>query len=382
MTEFSIGGESFVYPSEGPWTENRKPPSLRIGLRRFCWAWRDVKDPRDYSDAIAKIQSTRLSGMYTIHQKAFRVDHAQSATNGKHEKVCFGIEVWVTSRRATSECIRAIIEIIENVSIPDLFKQLAGVKNGLNLLSNVDTGFEEGAVQEFIDVRTPSVLGAIDQGVLRNRLVRCSRSSGTAFLTATFTRRRLTFGPERAGAIMSASKYLEQCNDAAATDKIFNSEAYSWIPWIPLLMAVMLPLTWISPLKWPDLAVWMFAYAVLMAAAVLPWLRGEVLGRYVFYRGRTVAAGFFFVVALFATAYAIAALFPGDPLGRPAPTQLGYAYLVSTGMTFTVGLLGGALSGSALIIAHVQMIVFLSAVGTAAATIFQIERNTRSRRDF
>jgi hypothetical protein len=92
----------------------------------------------------------------------------------------------------------------------------------------------------------------------------------------------------------------------------------------------------------------------------------------------TLATVGFFGIGVFGVAYAVCALLESDALGESIAT-LGYPFLVSTGVGVAGGILGGNPRGAARIIAHIQLLFFLSSLIGVAAVLFRIDRGVRRR---
>jgi hypothetical protein len=144
-----------------------------------------------------------------------------------------------------------------------------------------------------------------------------------------------------------------------------------YAPWT--LVALLLG-TWffrLEPLTLLVAAIAMTIPMVIMAVQA----RSTGWRLYLLRSGAVTAAALYFI-ALFGVAYGICALFAST--GPPAD-RLGNSFLTATSMGLAGGVVGDALDGMALRVAHVQLLLFLGGLTTLIAKVLRIEALLRER---
>jgi hypothetical protein len=365
------GRQQYSYALEGKQSWSRADDNTRRAPVLARWR-RALLFPFT-ADAAAFVQKCgerpeRRSGQFTLKVSARAIpleerSFSRSETKSKPDR-----------------CVLLDVEVAHTGLVPGALRQLdadakgllAGLTDGAKVWQYVD--------YEFIDLRFPdAVREALDDDVVRSVLRRQDSNLKNDFgsLVVSQTQMRLSVGPEKPGAVLAVGRYVEERLKAAslASYAAFDSKGYRRLLLVPPAMAACLVLSWFLPLNWISTLVWFGVFLALMVLIVWPLWR-KVPPQHLFLRARTGSALFLFVVAAFATAYAIADLLDPTVLASDGSKTvgLGNAYLVATGLTFTVGVLTAPLKGLGLQIAHVQMIVFMATIVNVAIAILRLER--------
>lgn len=306
----------------------------------------------------------RTSGQFTLMVSARPITLQTKSVVGRTEAT-------------EGECVLLDVEAAHASLPPSGLRELDADAKGLRKGLLHDVYVSRIVEYEFIDLRLPDAIrGPLDDDVVRSALRAQDRDLAREFTSsvASHSQMRLSVGPEKPGAILAVARYVEE-RLRAASYGVFDSKGYRRLLLVPPAMAACLVLSWFLPLNWPCTLAWFGLFAVLLGIVVATLWR-KVPPRHFFLRARTGSALFFFVIAAFATAYAVADLFDPNVLASDKATNvgLGNAYLVATGITFTAGVLTAPLKGLGLQIAHVQMIVFMATIVNVAIAILRLER--------
>ena len=345
------------------WRQEIRTPALRLSTRRV---YSVSAYHGERVDSLLRSHGNGVvirSGPYLFSVRAIKVQILTDRRND--DSIGFMLELKCSYKASSATDLEQISNTSETI-LDETAAELHGFMHyyGSHFLA-----------QEFLDIELPRrIPSPVYQPLQRKILLKSSQNKKIDFSTAEFTANRLRFGPENHGAIDSVVRYLRSIarERPSVTATVLDSKRYSWTRIVPVIMGASLVLTWFAPLtmSW---AVWFFVFfAALLLASLMPVLRGEVGLREVFRRARVTSTFFFFVIATFATCYAVADLWQPHALGDGAMTSLGYPYLIATGITFTVGLIAGTLTGAALIIAHIQMLVFMASLVAAILAILNI----------
>jgi hypothetical protein len=187
---------------------------------------------------------------------------------------------------------------------------------------------------------------------------------------------RLRFGPEPVGNVDAFRSYLSDETSEDATIARLTPRTLRLWSWIPVLMAAALVASWSLPLQNWSIAVASIVFAFLMVLTILP---ARTIGWQTLFRQTTaVAATGFFGIAIFGLAYAARAIAGGEELRNV--TSLGDPFLTSTGLGVAGGILDEYPKGAARIIAHLQLLLFLSGLIGVVAVLLRIDRSVRRGR--
>jgi len=244
---------------------------------------------------------------------------------------------------------------------------------------DVDTDLELKKGQEFIEIGLPRYVARhLDTGRAKAAITSHLRTSARrqeSVPSLEVAGRSLKLGPETEGTIDAVRRFLDEETSEAAKDALLATSPYERLSWIPIFMAALLVVTWAFPLRRWTILMFAFLLLALMGLAVTP--ARDVGWRTTLRQSRTIAALGFFGIGVFGIAYSVCALVSEEALGHV--TRLGYPFLVSTGLGVAGGLLGDNPRGAALVIAHIQLLLFLGGLIGVVATLLRIERAVRQR---
>jgi hypothetical protein len=145
-----------------------------------------------------------------------------------------------------------------------------------------------------------------------------------------------------------------------------GSERLSWWLVAPAFLALTTVLAWIAALRPLWLTLFALSLTAEFAVVCIGRLKLPVSARPPRFIVNASAA--FWLVSLFGVAFAGAAL--TDPTTLGSPTHLGEPFLASISLAVTAGVItAGGLSGSARVIAHVELLLFLTFVSGALVAV-------------
>jgi len=186
----------------------------------------------------------------------------------------------------------------------------------------------------------------------------------------------LSLGPEPPGAVDAVQRYLDVETSDRAMDSVLTSSTYPELLLLPFAVAAVLVLAWLLPVRpW---AIGSVGGALLMLIAIALRPVRQVGFRATLRQTPAVVSAGLLWIATFGIAYATCALVWPGTLGKDVPS-LGYAFLVSTGLGVAGGILGENPTGIARIVAHIQLLMFLSGLAGVVLLLLRIERNVRRR---
>jgi len=228
--------------------------------------------------------------------------------------------------------------------------------------------------QEFVVLDLPGSLSprtseqvAVELHRLNDDAVRKSGAPSIELNTLTVTNRRITFGPEVPGALKALHDYLEEQERLVQTEPIPAPTATTMV--VPWVLAGLLLATWILPLT-PMLLGSAFG-TMCIPMGFLIWKARDVGWKGHFLRTGTLSAVALFTIAFFGLLYGICAL---TGSGQPAAqARLGEPFLIATSLGLAGGVVGEALSGPALVIAHIQLLLFLGSLAALLAAVLRID---------
>jgi len=233
--------------------------------------------------------------------------------------------------------------------------------------------------QEFLDVKLPRLVSrCINADRVRVAIAgKMPRTFPTPDLpTISTANRRLKFGPEPKGAIQASESYLLQETSNETKETELKSGRFKNRTWVPVAMGVAMVASWRLPLSWWAL---ILVSAIQLALFIwFIWPARDVGFSTIFRKTTTVVTTGIFGIVIFGIAYAVCALTTNDFNFGEAP-KLGNPFLVSTGLGVCGGILGDSPTGAALVIAHIQLLLFLSGIAGIVATVLRIDRGTRQR---
>ena len=355
----------FDLEQDCPWSGKameHKRAALRLGWRCACFA------PWTLSDAIGKFVESG-KGLHTENCGGYTVRVA-ARTGPLQSELAFPVivDLWIQRPRYTTSRIRAAERALEMTR--QCFEKRLGLGIGIWKLE---------LQQEFIELRLPRFVGLhFDSHCARVRIaphLRQDYPSGGQLPSLRVKGLYLSVGPEHPGVIDAVRKFLEEETNDQAKEAILESDSYHRLRYLPIFMASLIILTWAFPLKvWSVILIGVFL--ILILVAVLFPVR-DVGWRTILSRTSTITTAGIFGIGVFGIAYSICALFSEKELGHV--TRLGYPFLVATGLGVAGGVLGNDPSGVALVLAHIQLLLFLGGIMGAIAVLLRIERATRGR---
>ena len=188
--------------------------------------------------------------------------------------------------------------------------------------------------------------------------------AGRAFPTASYKFGRLKVGPD-VGSIattIAGARYLEGRDGTERGLRqrtVSQSPRWTWWYLLPLVPVAMMLAAWAIPLGYVGVGVVSGLLLAVLLVAIVAHYRWELS---VVVYGAVVGV---FVVGVFGSAFAIAALV--QPEGAWEMHRLGEAYLDSTAMSVGGVVTPGQPMGVAKVIAHIELLLFLTFVGGAVA---------------
>ncbi len=356
-----------VLSDDPPWAATAK--SVHRSALALGWRCSAAILPGN-SDAAAdflqssKARPLRSAGGYELHLSA------QEGTLDKHGiQMTLLVDLWIERRSSAASEIMSAIEALNTVR-----KQ---VGTELQVAREEDLRKE----QEFLEIRLPHFTArhldtnrakaAIAQHLMRKHTI------GDALPSLRVAGNRLTLGPEPNGVIDAVLAYLRHETSEEAKEAILVSR-YGSRFWLPLVMAGVLLLAWGLPLRLWSVAFTAGLLLVFMFLAVRPAV--DVGWQTTFRDATTVATFGFFGIGIFGLLYAGCALAGCDKAlnSETARSSLGYSFLMATGLGIAGGIVGdnpvGEPTSWARIIAHIQLLLFLTGVLGVVALLLRIGR--------
>lgn len=188
----------------------------------------------------------------------------------------------------------------------------------------------------------------------------------------------LSLGPEDEGTLDRLQKYLTKQFRAAREGERLDRIAKPSALYAPWTLVVLLLGTWFLRLESLTLLVAAIAMTIPIGIMALQAWRSTGWRLYLLRPGAVTAIALYFI-CLFGVAYGICAL-PGIAQTPPIQTErLGNSFLIATSMGLAGGVVGDSLSGLALRVAHVQLLLFLSGLTLLIAKVLRIDALLRDR---
>jgi hypothetical protein len=297
------------------------------------------------------------------------------------ERGWLAVELWTEAPSSDAEALKHADDVLEEVfaelcvliAATDEEARVQSHRYGGTLASPLDRT-DAAAQAEWFDARM--FAGAVSPAQIQFFLG-ATRRSGEPLVTATYSGQRLKVGPEPAviPTVIDAARRLESSMSRAARlrrQAQATAPRWSWWYTLPLSPLFLMVVAWSLPLTWA----WMILLGTLLVGlfATTVW----AYRRYVFSKLVLGAALAVFVLGGFGDAYAIDQLVERNPLGPVA--HLGYPYLVATGLAVVAGIVTpGSLHGAAKVVAHIQLLLFATFVGGAAAVLATVALHIEER---
>jgi len=362
-------GVEFSLNENVPWSESAR----RLKRSALLLGWRCVSTipPGRIGQAQSFEQSS--NGPYWRSTHGHKVNVFVRSEAKSETEMGLVIDLWTDRPRSTSSDIEQAAEALDIVR-----KEIA---EQIDLGDDIRLPWSLKREQEFLEVKLPRFIARhLNTENVRARITPHLKRDEYYYMerlpTLQAIRGRLRLGPEPSGAVDAVRGFLDEETSEKATESILRSSRYHRWSWVPIAMAGLLVLTWCFPLKPWSVALVASLLLGLMTLAVFP--ARDVGWRKIFRKTTAIAALGFFGIGVFGVAYAVCALISDDALGRHV-TRLGYPFLVSTGLGVAGGILGDNPTGAARIIAHVQLLLFLSGLIGVVAMLLRIDRGVRAR---
>lgn len=362
-------GFEFSLNEDNPWSGSvgrLKQSALLLG-----WRCVSIIPPGRIGHAESFKQSS--NGRYARSTHGHKVNVSVRSETKSEIEMALVIDLWTHRPRSTSSDIQQASEALDIVR-----KEVA---EQIDLGDDIRLPWSLRREQEFLEVKLPRFVARhLSIPNARARIAPHLERDEYRYMgplpTLQVTRGTLRLGPEPPGAVEGVRRFLDEETSEKATDAILTSHRYHRWSWVPVAMAGLLVLTWCFPLRPWSVALVAGLLLGLMILAVLP--ARDVGWRQILRKTTVVAALGFFGIGVFGVAYAVCALTSEDALGRHV-TRLGYPFLVSTGLGVAGGILGDNPTGVARILAHVQLLLFLSGLIGVVAMLLRIDRGVRPR---
>lgn len=344
-SHMKIGGAVLSLPYAGPWVDS-PGRGLAVGQRCVVKSSYSAFDPflNNYG-----LVSKWPVGRELIYARAYRVGQSEI------------VELSGRRKSATDGDLRLLLSALE-AARNDI---ASAISQGYPL-------FDLSVEQEFAFMELPRWLkSSLTAPVAAAALSGISGAPSTIVVLNG----NLSLGPEDGGTLDRLQRYLAAQFSAAAKGLILDRAA-SWIEvYAPWTLVVLLLCTWLFYLQPLTLLATIIAMTVPMG--MLAWQSRERGWRLYLLRPGAVTALALYSIGLFGVAYGICALYSMAANSRPE--RLGNSFLIATSMGLAGGVVGDALSGPALLIAHVQLLLFLGGLATLIARVLRIEALLRDR---
>jgi hypothetical protein len=347
-----------------PWrTTGLKSAGLRIGWR--CIGKIYDPDGRKAEAGCASVGSNaRLAKGHLVHA------NARVGARIRGEAYIF-VDLWSEQVGATAFDLRLSGEALELIR-NEVCKQ---IEHEVTYFSKDGVKIE----QEFLEINLPDfIVRHSDPGKVRARLATYhgKRVYGEdPYPTLVLDGGRLRLGPEFPGVIGAVRRFLEDETSDRAIKSLLTPLKQRQRSQIPFATAMVLLGTWVLPLQVWAVALVALVLLVFLFFSVYP--SRQVGWRVIAREPASIAMWGFFGIGAFGIGYAICALL--DPAALGPVNSLGYPFLVSTGLGIAGGILGDNPKGAALILAHVQLLLFLGGLMGVVAVLLEISDNTRRR---
>lgn len=189
--------------------------------------------------------------------------------------------------------------------------------------------------------------------------------------TVSVSNGTLSFGPEHEGSLDSLQRFLAKQYKAAREGERLDRTAGATAMPVAWILVALLLVTWFVKLG----AVTLLAAGVAMTLpiAFLAWQARAIGWRLYLLRPGAVTAVALYSVCLFGLAYGVCAL---DATKSEA---LGNSFLIATSMGLAGGVVGESLTGAALRVAHVQLLLFLGGMSVLIARVLRIDAVLKNR---
>ena len=181
----------------------------------------------------------------------------------------------------------------------------------------------------------------------------------------------LAVGPAKEGALKTLHDYLDVQFRAARRGEILDRIGGSSPMHAPWTLVALLLGTWLFRLE--PLTLLIAAAAMTVPIVILAFQARATGWRLYLQRAGALTAIALYSIALFGVAYGACALANRAHNPAAAPEPLGNAFLIATSMGLAGGVVGDALSGAALRVAHVQLLLFLGGLTALLARVLRIE---------
>ncbi len=349
-----------------PWQNNSSewlPLGARIGWRCYCAVYGHS------ARAVDKIiESLGPSPSLFVAEQLEAICFSAGFVTEKQVfgRVALVVEVWTSRARAMPEDIEAAAN-----ALGAAVRVLSAKLN----LEYTDLRKE----QEFIEVwLAPFIVSRLQPTFANATLASYSKSRRAEDLpTVRVDGDRLKLGPEHDGAIQAVVRYLQAMTDEVRRDSFLSARPYSLAKFAPLGLAILLVLSWALPLTTLSVTAFAISFIAIAGAALFPaYVAGWDI---VFRQPSTIATTTFFGIGMFGVLYAMCALAGDEQLGHV--TSLGYPFLVATSLGVAGGVLGENPTGAARVIAHIELLLFLSGIAGLIAMLLRIDRHTRKQRE-
>jgi hypothetical protein len=227
---------------------------------------------------------------------------------------------------------------------------------------------ELSVIGEFAFVELPtwlesSLTADIATVAVRTHLVEAS--------TVSVSDGTLSFGPEHEGSLASLQRFLaKQYKAAREGERLDRTAGASAMP-VPWILVALLLGTWFVKLG----AVTLLAAGVAMTMPIgfLAWQARAIGWRLYLLRPGAVTAVALYSICLFGLAYGVCAI-------RATKAEaLGNSFLIATSMGLAGGVVGENLTGAALRVAHVQLLLFLGGLSMLVARVLRIDALLKDR---
>lgn len=356
----------FTLSETVPWQNDSSewlPFGARIGWRCYCTVY--GHSTRAIDEIIEALGSS--PSLYVAEQLQAIYFSARFATKRTSlGRVALVVDVWTSRPRAMPEDIEEAANALG-----------AAVKVISAKLNLVYTDLRKE--QEFIEVwLAPFIVSRLQPEFASATLASYSKSRRAEDLpTVRVDDDRLKLGPEHDGTIHAVVQYLQAMTDEVRRDTFLSAPPYSFTKLAPLGLAFLLVFSWALPLTTLSVTAFATLFIAIAGAALLPAY--SVGWDIVFRQPSTIATATFFGIGMFGVLYAMCALSGDEQLGHV--TSLGYPILVATSLGVAGGVLGDNPSGAARVIAHIELLLFLSGIAGFVTLLLRIDRQTRKQRE-
>lgn len=197
------------------------------------------------------------------------------------------------------------------------------------------------------------------------------RTFGVNPQTVVVANGTLSFGPEDEGSLDALRRLLaEQYQAARGGERLDRTERGSVMAVAWILVALLLG-TWF--LKLGAMALLGAGIAMTIPIGYLAWKASAIGWRLCLLRPGAVTAIALYFISLFGLAYGVCAIY------ATKSEALGNSFLIATSMGLAGGVVGENLTGAALRVAHVQLLLFLGGLSMLVARVLRIDARLRDQ---